>query len=233
MFARTQRCSWIGFLIFALVVVGDPALAAEAAVSDDAAIASTTAPAQPTSGNNTGNDSSTGTGASQQNAGTSNNNYGCFAQSVENKKQSGERSVCLVAGALAIPFRYQLTGNKDILGGVSGDLFAGVNITLGGFGSITLLGYVGYLPTFSTTTSTAAGSGGGNGTSSSSTPTPASSTNSTGGALDAGIGVALPVMFGTKPSHVGIVAGTDRTGKSNNYAYNGKWYLSVLIGFDF
>jgi hypothetical protein len=163
--------------------------------------------------------------------------YGCFFEDAESEKQlkpddANHAIACLVAGALVIPFRYELSGNKDVLGGVSGDLFAGVNFSLpNGFGSIVVLGYVGYLPTFNSTSSSTTGSS--SGTSSSSSSTSASATNSTGGALDAGFGITLPVTFAGKASNVGIVVGTDRTGRSNNYAYNAKWYTSVLIGFNF
>jgi hypothetical protein len=146
--------------------------------------------------------------------------YGCFNL---NGVYDG---ACIVTGALAIPFRAQLSGQHDVNPGISGDAFFGVNFTpfgAGGF-SMTPLVYVGYLPTLSSTNASS-GSPGSN------------SNGSTSGALDTGLGIAFPVTTGFNPSsstkpHIGFVIGTDVTG-SNKYAYNGKLYASVLIGFNF
>jgi hypothetical protein len=142
-------------------------------------------------------------------------------------RASVHTTICLVTGAIAIPFRAELTGNKDVLGGISGDLFVGANLNpdkdSNFYGALqpTLLVYVGYLPTLSS--STAGGS---------------SSGSSTSGALDFGVGVALPIPSGVNPSsnqtsHIGVVLGTDQTSTSNHYEYNGKLYLSVFAGLSF
>src|SRR5579872_1638529 len=47
--------------------------------------------------------------------------YGCIMRNEAD-------SVCLVTGAMSIPFRAELTGKKDVFGGFSADVFVGLNI---------------------------------------------------------------------------------------------------------
>jgi hypothetical protein len=136
-------------------------------------------------------------------------------------------SWCMVTGAMAIPFRAELTGKKDVLGGVSADLFVGVNLTgfanwLGVSSDLapTVLVYAGYLPSLSSSnsgTSTSSGSGSGS------------------GAVDFGLGFAVPVydVTDTKVVHAGVVIGFNVTSGANKFAYNGKPYISAFAALSF
>lgn len=141
-------------------------------------------------------------------------------------RSSTQTSWCVVTGVFAIPFRAELTGKKDVLGGVSADFFVGININPNG--SLlpasfkpTFLVYAGYLPSLSSTSSSSSGQ-----------------SSSGTGALDFGIGLAFPVDLGIMPSsnqtaHFGLAFGFDQTSSSNKYAYNGKPYISAFYALSF
>jgi hypothetical protein len=139
---------------------------------------------------------------------------------------------CFVSGVIAIPFRAELSGKHDIYPGISGDVFAGVNLRpFRSDFTFTPFIYVGYLPTLANTQSTSSTTSG---------ATQSSGTSSNGmsnGALDVGVGLAVPLNTGFDPTsnthaHIGVVVGSDITG-STQYAYNSKLYASILIGFNF
>jgi len=125
---------------------------------------------------------------------------------------------CLVTGAFTIPFKFELSGNKDVFGSASLNGFVGYNT-----GRVTWLGFFGYSANLSTQSTTT--------TSSAST-----------GVVSYGLGVAFPIGATVKPVdagesasrvHVGAVIGFDHIGASQNYAYNNHPWLSVLIGTSF
>lgn len=134
---------------------------------------------------------------------------------------------CAALGAMIIPFRAELSGKKDVFGGVSADLFVGFNFWGDFLGlsflpipeerAVTFLVYAGYLPTFNTTNASAGTTGNGS------------------GAVDFGAGFSFPVwdLTQTKVVHVGAVVGFDVTSGSNKFAYNGKPYISVFAGLSF
>jgi hypothetical protein len=153
---------------------------------------------------------------------SSENPYGCWKPETGIKKVNGVDQICFVGGLFAIPFRAELSGKKDIYGGVSGDFFAGFNFSFPNNWYFTVLAYAGYLPTFSTASVQTANNTG--------------STSGTGGALDFGVGISMPVPLNISNQSkglIGIVIGTDVTGSSNRYPYNGKPYISVLLGANF
>lgn len=128
--------------------------------------------------------------------------------------QSGLARTGAAYGALAVPFKYQLTGNKDFSG----------NAMLGGY-----LGYrfetanhIGY-------TLTPVGF---MGTSTISVPT-----NNGGQTTDqnlSGFSYGLGLIGTFKGAfQAGVVLGWDRVGKSAGYQYNGKPWLAVEIGYSF
>lgn len=135
------------------------------------------------------------------------------------RDKSAKQPICMVTGAFTIPFRAELSGKKDVLGGVSADIFVGMSFPKVTWAP-TLLVYAGYLPTFSSTNS--------NGS---------SSTNGTG-AVDFGAGLAFPFSLGINPDinqtpHFGVVVGFDQTSAANKFAYNGKPYISAFVGLSF
>jgi hypothetical protein len=161
---------------------------------------------------------------------TGENPYGCWKRETATAKMkfSQPDKLCFVAGAFGIPFRAQLSGKKDVFGGVSGDVFAGMNISWGNTASVTLLVYAGYLPTFNTTNSQTS-------TTTGQTANNTGNTSGTGGALDFGVGISTPILDLTtnQKMNIGVVIGTDVTGSSNRYSYNGKPYLALLLGSNF
>ena len=142
--------------------------------------------------------------------------YGCL------NTKHGYNGICIVTGAIVIPFRAEFTGKHDTYAGVSGDLFVGVNFSpfSDSSFSITPLLYIGYLPTFSSGTANQTSTG-----------------STAAGALDFGAGIAIPVHTGFDSSakttpHIGFVVGADTTG-SAKFTYGGRPYGSVVFGLNF
>ena len=139
-------------------------------------------------------------------------------------KPANPADSCFVTGVLTVPFKYELSGNKDVFGAASLNGFVGWNVK----GYATLIGFVGYSSNL-------------NPGNSPSTPSQSAST----GAVSYGFGVAFPVGGTMNPStkdgqaqqvsqvHVGAVLGFDHEGSSLGYQYNNKPWFSVFVGTSF
>ncbi len=130
---------------------------------------------------------------------------------------------CVVTGILAIPFKLELTGNKDVFDAANLSGFVGTNVS----SYLTIFGFAGYSANLNSSTNT----------------TTSNSSSASTGAVSYGIGLAIPVGATTTAGanakdnsskmHVGALIGFDHEGSSLNYAYNNKPWLSFFVGASF
>lgn len=137
---------------------------------------------------------------------------------------------CVVTGAFTVPFKLELTHNKDVFGSASLNGFAGINLSKWFRGAnVTAIGFAGYSANLNS--------------SNTNNPATQSSTTASTGAISYGLGFVVPIG-GTyqaptrdKPNvaqvHVGAVVGFDHTTSVTKYIYNDKPWISVLIGTSF
>jgi len=128
--------------------------------------------------------------------------------------ESGLARTGAAYGALAVPFKYQLTGNKDytanaMLGGYLGYRFETANHI--GY-TLTPVGFMG-----ASTISVPTNNGG-----------QATDQNLSGFSYGFGLIGTFKGAF-----QAGVVLGWDRVGKTAGYQYNGKPWLAVEIGYSF
>lgn len=128
--------------------------------------------------------------------------------------ESGLARTGAAYGALAVPFKYQLTGNKDfsgnaMLGGYLGYRFETANHI--GY-TLTPVGFMG-----ASTISVPTNNGG-----------QATDQNLSGFSYGIGLIGTFKGAF-----QAGVVLGWDRVGKSAGYQYNGKPWLAVELGYSF
>jgi hypothetical protein len=146
---------------------------------------------------------------------------------------------CLVAGAVVLPFKMQLSRNRDVaasftVGALVGWKIGNTNFEsckntdpgkIGqfcGLGNMTIVGFAG--PTALQTTSGSTSSGNGS--------------TLTGISYGAGIMFPLgdPFNFtanGAAQSHIGFFVGFDHVSNSSHYQYNDKPWLSLVLGVSF
>jgi hypothetical protein len=125
----------------------------------------------------------------------------------------------LAFGLLTVPLKYHLTGAKDITGSASVGPYVGYRTDNEGYGyGITFIGFLA-ASNISVPTQTSTGN----------PPSDSQSTHNLFG-LSYGVGAVATIKGSFQ---AGLVIGADRVSKSENYQYNGKPWLAVMIGYDF